>query len=95
MVIERRGYARFGSLRSRGTATIGNGTLCFHGRFVLCIPFEAVLKSGVRGRDLAVSIEQGTAYFELGQDAQMWLDGIAAGRAAPPNPHRPKVRKAP
>ena len=68
--------ARFGKKVSRGEALLESEALVFRGDFRLAIPFRAMKCVSAVNGVLRVEFPEGTARFELGPQAETWVQKI-------------------
>jgi hypothetical protein len=67
---------QFGKQRSKGKALLETSEILFRGDFRLKIPFGTVKSARAANGELRVQTAEGLAIFELGAEAEKWLDKI-------------------
>jgi len=67
---------QFGKQKSKGKALLETSEILFRGDFRLKIPFATVKSAKAANGELRLQTADGLAVFELGAEAEKWLDKI-------------------
>lgn len=67
---------QFGKQKSKGKALLETSEILFRGDFCLKIPFAGIKSAKAGNGELRLQTAEGLAIFELGAEAEKWLDKI-------------------